>query len=142
LTWTTVNADKSPYGATFLKSHWRELFATVGISESSELDGVGDEAFSSSLGFFLLPAEFNIANQFRVAAIAADAVVLTAAEFNGTECGKVLRVLWDLDQIVGLRTFWNGDLALLPHARDVCLPCFAHPANKTVGATQEQHVRP
>ena len=79
-------------------------------------------------------------NQLIVSAVAADAVVLAAAKFNRAQCREVLRVLRDFDQILRFRPVGNLDLTLLPHARDVGLPGFAHSANETVRASEQENM--
>ena len=88
-----------------------------------------------------MAAEFDVPDQIVIALVAADAVLLTAAELHGTQRGEVLGILRNLDQIFGFCTFWNRDFALLPHARNICLPRFAHAANEAVRAAEEQHMR-
>src|SRR2546425_6803688 len=83
----------------------------------------------------------SVMDKFLVSLIAADAVVLAFAELNGAECGEVLCILRSFDQIFRLRPCRNFNLALLPHPRNIRLPCFAHATDKRVGATEQQHMR-
>ena len=75
-----------------------------------------------------------------VPAIATDCVFLTLAELDRANRGKVLRVLRNFDQVFGLGAFGNLNLAFLPHARYVRLPCLPHAANKAVGPAQQENV--
>src|SRR2546422_63239 len=95
-------------------------------------------AFCASI---CLPPELNVMDKFLVSLMAADAVVLALAELNGAECGEVLCILRSFDQIFRLRPFRNFNFALLPHARNFRLPCFAHAADERVGTAEQQHVR-
>src|SRR5262249_43173184 len=93
------------------------------------------------LCLLLLSPEFDIVNQLVVATIAADTIVFAAAEFDCSHRCEILRILWNLDQILGLASLGNRDLSLFPHARDIGLPCLSHAANEAVGTTKQKHVR-
>src|SRR6185503_6449167 len=96
---------------------------------------------AAGLCFFFLPPILDVVHQLVVAAVAANAIVLGAAELNGPESSKVLCILGDLDQLLRFSTIRDLDLALLPHARNIRLPRLSHAANKAVGAAQQEHMR-
>ena len=75
-----------------------------------------------------------------VSGIAADAIVLAAPELDRSQGREVLGVLWNFDQLFRLHTIRDLNLALLPHARDVGLPGFAHASDEAVGAAEQQHM--
>ena len=67
--------------------------------------------------------------------------IFVFAKFDGTERGKVLRIVRSLDELFRRHALGNGDLALLPRFGNVVLPCLAHALNETVGAAEQQDVR-
>src|SRR5262249_47614852 len=130
-----VNSDKAADRASGLKDRWRELLAAVRIFENRKFVWILDQAFAARLRLLLLASVVDVVNQIVVTAITSDTVFFRTPELDGAQSGEVLRVLRYLDQVFWLRAFRNGDLALLPHARNIGLPGFTHAANETVGST-------
>jgi hypothetical protein len=98
--------------------------------------------FGAGLGFLFLASVLDVVHQLFVSLVTAHAIFFALAEFNRTHGGEVLRVLRNFDQVFRLCTLGNCDLAFLPHARNIRLPGLAHAANKTIGTTQQQDMRP
>ena len=80
-------------------------------------------------------------NELFISGIAPDTIVFGFAKFDGTQRGKVLSVLRNLDQIFRLCSCRNFNFALLPHARNIRLPRFAHAADESVRTAEQEHVR-
>ena len=70
--------------------------------------------------------------QLVITPVAANAVILTPAELNGTHSREVLGILGNLDQILWLCAVRNCNFPFLPHARNICLPSLTHATNETV----------
>src|SRR5580704_419793 len=132
-----IDADKASDRASLLKDGRRELLAAVSFLEHVEFGGFLNQSFAAGLGFLFLASEIDVVDQLVIAAVATDAVVFAFAEFNSSERGEVLRILRDLDQVLRLRAIGDRDFALLPHARDVGLPRFAHALDEAVWPAEQ-----
>src|SRR3954465_527156 len=94
---STVDADESAYRAVLRKYRGSELLRTVCFLEEIEVLGLLDQTLAPRLGFFFLATVIDVVDQFLVAAVATDAVVLTTAKFHGSQGSEILCVLRNFD---------------------------------------------
>ncbi len=139
---TAVDADEAADSLVGVEGRRNEFLAPVCFFESIQFLVAGGQALGAGLGFLFLASELDVVHQLVVATVTADAVLFAFAELNGAHGGKVLRVLRNLDQILGLGAVGNLHLALLPHAGNIRLPGFAHAFDEAVRPAEQQHVRP
>ena len=137
-----VNPDETANRGSALKNCGSEFLAAVRFFEAVEFCGTLNQSLPAGFRFLLLPAVFDVTEQAVMASIAADAVVLAAAELDCPHGGEILCIVRDFDQIFGFGAIWDCDLTLLPHARDVCLPGLAHTAYEAIWTSEQQHMRP
>ena len=132
-----VDSNEAADGRVLLEGCRSEFLAAVGSFEGVQFRDIFDQAPRARFGLFFLAAVFDVVDQLIVATVAANAIFFALAEFNRAHRGEILRVLRDFDQFLGLCALGNCDFALLPHARNVGLPGFAHAAHKAVGAAEQ-----
>src|SRR5579863_9909512 len=127
---SAIDSDKSPNRCSTLESSRNEFLATIQVFERIQFVRVCDESLGAGLGFFFLTSKLDVVNQLVITAIASHAIFFALAELNRAHGGKVLRILRNFNEIFGLGAIWYGNLALGPHTWNVCLPGFAHAADK------------
>src|SRR4029077_18984819 len=138
----SVDTDKTADRLAFLERRRGKFLPAVGFLEAVKFPVFRNQPLGAGLRFLLLSAELDVINQLGVALVTATAIVFALAKLNRTQGPKVLRVIRDFNQVFGLRAIGNSDFALLPHARNVCLPGLAHPFDEAVRSTQQQNVWP
>ena len=134
---TAVDPDEPSNRTVRGEGCGREVLTSIGNLEVIKFRIAGGQTFGARLGLLFLPSVFDVVNQLFVALVASDGVFLALTEFNGAQGGEVLRVLRNLNKILRLCAVGDANLTLLPHAGNVRLPGFPHPANKTVWATEQ-----
>src|SRR5579864_1916261 len=138
----TVDPDEAANGLALLERCWRKLFPAISVLESVKFPVFRDQTFRAGFGFLLLAAELDVVHQLLVALVTADTIVFAFAEFNRAQGGKILSVVWNLDQVFRLRAVGDGNFAFLPHTWNIRLPRLAHALDEAVWPAQQQHVRP
>src|ERR1700722_1998400 len=137
---TPIDADKTRNRLAWQEFRGDELFLAVFLLESHQLGVFCDQAFAAGTRFFFCPAVVDVIEQLFYAEVLANGELFILAELDRSKGGKVLRVFWNLDQLLRLHAFRNFNLALLPHERNICLPRFTHSLDEAIGAAQQQYM--
>ncbi len=123
---TAIDAHKAGDHLAGQKFRGNELLLAVFLLKLLELGVFCDQALATGDGLFLRAAVIDVVQQLLDAEISAHLRLFVLAEFDRAQSREVLRVLRHLDQLFRLHPLRDLDLALLPHARNICLPCLAH----------------
>ena len=117
------------------------FFLRNSCAKEFELRIVRDQALATGERLFFGAAIIDVIEKLLDPLVAAHFRIFVFAELYRAESGEVLCVFRDFNQVLRLRSLRDFNLPLLPHARDVGLPCLAHPLDEPVWATEEQNVR-
>ena len=138
---TAIKADKTAHRFADPELGADKFRNRVLLFEAGKLFLRGTQTSGARLRLLRLAADRDVVLEALRAHVDADFCLFIFAKFNCAQCGKILRILRDLDQIFRFCALRKLDLALLPSARDVLLPCFLHTADETVWPAQKKHVR-
>ncbi len=119
-----IDADEARNHLARIELGRRELLPSIRRLEGGKFCVFCNQPLAAGDCLFFRAAVVDVIDELVGPEITADLRLFILAELDRAEGGEVLGVFGNLDQLLGLHTIRDFDLAFLPHAGNVGLPCF------------------
>ena len=126
---------------TGLELAGHKLLGLVALSKCGQFIFALIKARAAFLLLFLRAADVHVPFELLVTRVNPDLGVFVQGEADATECGKVLGVFRNLDQLFRVFVRRQREVPFLPDLRDVGPPAVLHSLDVGIRSTEQQHYR-